>query len=525
MDRDKNLRVGGIKNYTHGFRKNVSQNVTDTNKRDEMLVRVKFGFQPAQTLSMLGTFIATDLKNGYDTWAPDNNTDLKTYSNNEGEDSQKTFGYSIRAHYSHSDKMNITSITSFTETNLIHAYDGDWADSIYWHDNHGFDPAVEGWAYDFFDKMKRNRANLSQEIRLSMGSIILGGYFKNLEEQDEAIGYLFGGIATDAWSAYDFKVMAGYSQYEHDLSPTIKLKANVRFEQNTMDYKGTSEGLNENWEKVVLQPVKFNVEHSMLGYRGSIHYLKDEFTSFYGSVSQGYKSGGVNQQPYLSDKNRPFDPEFIQNYEIGLKRATDIYKTQLSAFYSKRKNQQVSISSQQEKENPNSFLFYTANAGSGWIRGMEWENTYKIAQKTQLFITLGYLNTWVDEFNYQLDTANAGIGGNREAAMAPEITGSVGINFHGESGIFSSVQLTQKGDYYFSDSHNQKSESYSLLNLTAGKSFQNATIKFWVMNMFDKRYAVRGFYFGLIPPEYRNQLWKSYGDPMHFGVTADYDFN
>ncbi len=45
------------------------------------------------------------------------------------------------------------------------------------------------------------------------------------------------------------------------------------------------------------------------------------------------------------------------------------------------------------------------------------------------------------------------------------------------------------------------------------------------MNMFDKRYAVRGFYFGLIPPEYRNQLWKSYGDPMHFGVTADYDFN
>ena len=109
--------------------------------------------------------------------------------------------------------------------------------------------------------------------------------------------------------------------------------------------------------------------------------------------------------------------------------------------------------------------------------------------------------------------------------MAPKMTGSVGINFHGESGIFSSVQLTQKGDYYFSDSHNQKSESYSLLNLTAGKSFQNATIKFWVMNMFDKRYAVRGFYFGLIPPEYRNQLWKSYGDPMHFGVTADYDFN
>ena len=138
----------------------------------------------------------------------------------------------------------------------------------------------------------------------------------------------------------------------------------------------------------MLPPVEFKVEHSMLGYRGSIHYLKDEITSFYGSVSQGYKSGGVNQQPYLSDESRPFGPELIQNFEVGLKRATDIYRTQLSAFYSKRKDHQVSIASQQDKENPSSFLYYTANAGSGWIWGMEWENTYTITTKTQLFINI-----------------------------------------------------------------------------------------------------------------------------------------
>jgi len=525
LDRDKNLRIGGLNNYTDGFRKNVSQNVTDTNKRDEILVRVKLRFQPAQTLSVLGTFMVADLKNGYDAWTPDNNTDLKTYSNNEGKDSQKTYGYSLRAHFTHSDKINITSITSFTETDLIHAYDGDWADSTYWHDNHNFDPAVEGWAYEFYDKNERKRANLSQEIRLSLGSIILGGYSKYLKEQDDARGYLFGGIATDAWSAYAFKAMAGYAQFEHDLSPAIKLKTNVRFEKNMMDYEGISEGLNENWEKVVLPPVEFKVGHSMLGYRGSIHYLKDKFTSFYCSVSQGYKSGGVNQQPYLSDENRPFDPEFIQNFEVGLKRVTDIYRNQVSVFYSKRKDQQVSISSQQDKDNPNSFLFYTENAGSGWTRGMEWENTYTITKKTQLFITLGYLDTWVDEFSYQLDTANVGTGGNRETAMAPKVTGSVGLNYHSGVGIFASVQLTHKEEYYFSDSHNKKSAPFSLLNLTVGKTFQNATFKFWVRNMLDERYVVRGFYFGLIPPTYPNQLWKSYGDPVQFGMTLDYNFN
>ncbi|HJM33275.1 MAG TPA: TonB-dependent receptor, partial [Candidatus Marinimicrobia bacterium] len=194
------------------------------------------------------------------------------------------------------------------------------------------------------------------------------------------------------------------------------------------------------------------------------------------------------------------------------------------AFFSKRKDQQVSISSQQDKENPNSFLFYTANAGSGWIQGLEWEYSRTVTHGTQLFTTLGYLDTWVDEFGYQLDTATAGSGGNREAAMSPKVTGSVGLSYHTAFGIFTSVQLSHKGKYYFSDSHDQMSEPYSLVNLTVGKSFRNGTIKFWARNMLDERYAVRGFYFGLIPPDYPDQLWKSYGDPRQIGITLDYNY-
>ncbi|HIA23301.1 MAG TPA: hypothetical protein EYN76_02625, partial [Candidatus Marinimicrobia bacterium] len=86
----------------------------------------------------------------------------------------------MRANFEASKNLNITSVTSFTETDLVHAYDGDWADSIFWHDNHGFDPAVEGWFYEFYDKNERNRANLTQEIRLSLSSVILGGFIHNI---------------------------------------------------------------------------------------------------------------------------------------------------------------------------------------------------------------------------------------------------------------------------------------------------------------------------------------------------------
>ena len=178
--KNMNMRLTGVYNYSDGFRENVSLKITDSNKREEAFSRMKLSYTPSNRLSILATLIYAELENGYDAWAPDNNTDFKTYSNDKGEDSQRTYGYSLRANFEASENLNITSITSFTETDLIHAYDGDWADSTYWHDNHGFDPAVEGWAYEFYDKNERYRANLSQEIRLSLGSLILGGYFKHL---------------------------------------------------------------------------------------------------------------------------------------------------------------------------------------------------------------------------------------------------------------------------------------------------------------------------------------------------------
>ena len=518
------LRLGGVNNYSDGFRENVTQSVTHTNKREESFSRMKLSYDPNNQLSILATLIYTKLENGYDAWAPDNNTDFKTYSNDKGEDSQRTYGYSLRANFEASENLSITSITSFTETDLVHAYDGDWADSTYWHDNHDFDPAVEGWAYEFYDKNERNRANLSQEIRLSMGSIILGGYFKHLIEQDEAKGYLFGGVATDAISHYDFQATAGYAQYGLDLTSSLKLKANVRFENNSIIYDGSSQGFNDYWEKIFLPPIHFNIDHSMLGYRAALHYLKDEYTSFYGSVSQGYKSGGVNQQPYLSDISRPYEPEFIQNFEIGLKHATDKYRTQLSVFYGQRKDQQVSVSSQQVEGDPNSFLYYTGNAGSGTIQGFEWENMLNVSSNLSMDASLGYLKTWVDKFIYFASEGMETSGGDREAAMSPVITGSLRLNYSNDSGIFGSVRSSYKSGYFYSDSHNEKAEPYTLTNLALGKSFGKTTTTIWIRNAFDERFTTRGFYFGLIPPDYPDQLWKSYGDPRQIGVSMDYKF-
>ena len=225
----------------------------------------------------------------------------------------------------------------------------------------------------------------------------------------------------------------------------------------------------------------------------------------------------------MTDKSRPYKPEFIHNFELGIKRISSTNQTQLSVFYSKRKNQQVSVSSQQVEGDPNSFLFYTGNAASGNLQGLEWEHSQIISSSYKMNASIGYLNTWVNRFSYETSDGES-YGGDRKAAMAPEFMGSIGLDFHNESGFFISVLSSYKSAYYFSDSHNKKSKPYSLVNLTVGKISRNNTVKLWVKNLLDEQYTVRGFYFGLIPPDYQDQLWKSYGDPRQVGITLDYNF-
>ena len=74
-------------------------------------------------------------------------------------------------------------------------------------------------------------------------------------------------------------------------------------------------------------------------------------------------------------------------------------------------------------------------------------------------------------------------------------------------------------EFFFSDSHEQKSEPYQLLNGSLDYAAGSWSLSLWGRNLLDQRYAVRGFYFGLEPPDYEDTLYLSYGDPMQFGLT------
>ena len=251
------------------------------------------------------------------------------------------------------------------------------------------------------------------------------------------------------------------------------------------------------------------------------------YSNTYISLSRGYKTGGINQNPYLSLLHRTYGSESNINYELGFKHYTPSLQAQLTCFYMSRKDQQVSISNQQDETDPTSFDFYTANAATGYNFGSEFDFTFIVNKNLSLTMNMGYLTTHVDPYEYYIlvdDAKTLIIAGDRDQAQAPKYTYSAGCNYNLPYGLALGMNVTGKDKFYFSDSHNLQSEPYQLANINVNYNRDNWSISAWGKNILDTRYAVRGFYFGLEPPNYEDKLYVHWGDPVQYGLSLSYQF-
>ena len=134
-------------------------------------------------------------------------------------------------------------------------------------------------------------------------------------------------------------------------------------------------------------------------------------------------------------------------------------------FNNRRSDLQVQISSQQVENNPNSFTYYTSNGSSGYNNGLEIETIIEITPNIQINYSFGYLETFVEIFKYPISDSIEVISGNREQAMAPNYNSSINLYYKHPIGLYFILNSTSKDEYYFSDSHNKKSNPYSIFNL------------------------------------------------------------
>ncbi|UFH60577.1 hypothetical protein [Sulfurovum mangrovi] len=86
----------------------------------------------------------------------------------------------------------------------------------------------------------------------------------------------------------------------------------------------------------------------------------------------------------------------------------------------------------------------------------------------------------------------------------------------------SHTNVEGRGSYYFSNSHDEKSDAYALVNASIEYATGSWSAILWGRNLADTDYQTRGYFFDNFGTG--EALYTQQGDPRTFGLTVSYDF-
>ena len=483
-----------------GFQRNVFLGRDDSNGRDEATLRgkLRWDIAPGWRADLAALYV--DLDNGFDAFAPDNSR--RTLSDKPGRDAQRTRGVSANVAGALGGNT-LRSVTAYAWSDSVYSFDGDWGNDAYW---------GEYAPYDYFSRYARERSTLSQDLRLESGGggrveWVAGVYALRLDEdslqRDEFAGELLRPLLDTQYSATS---LAGYGEAEWTLPAGLALTAGLRVETRSADY-ADSEG------------ARFDPRDTMLGGQVSLQGQLASSSRWYATLARGFKAGGFNIGQFVPDDRRQFAPEYLWSAEAGLRFADagSRLQAEVSVFHMWREEQQVATSFQLVPGDPLSYVYFTDNAARGRNYGLETSVSWQVLERVSLGATLGLLHS--EYLGYQYGDRDLD---GREQAHAPAYQYSLSAQWGGEQGWRVRADLSGTDAFYFDASHDQRSNPYTLLNLKAGYARGPWSVQAWIRNVTDEDYAVRGFYFGLEPPDYANKLYVQRGDGRLAGITVQW---
>ena len=523
-------RIAVQRSVSDGYMENVHLDRKDTNNLDETVARVRLDFEPNADDSLSLTLLHIKTDNGYDAFSLDNTRD--TYSNKPGSDKQDTTAASLQWEARVNSALTLQLLASGSQSNTDYGYDEDWAFGEYiWMDDsvtYTPDPcdtskgpclaAADG--YSSTDQYQRNLNRSELDVRFLSGddgllfgntSWVAGVY---VMQRDESLKRFYTWNAKDFGSSLTSRSQALYGELTTEASEQLRVITGLRHELWRTDYDDNNDIDSRHTER-------------LWGGKLTLEYLVNDQHLAYGSAARGYKAGGVNTDPDISEANRTFDTEFNNAFEAGLKSSLldDQLNTRLAVFYIKRKDQQVKSSyAIQAQDNSITFQDYLANAAEGQNYGVELESDWQLTEQLNWQLSYGYLITEFLDYDYRTEKGEFSKNG-RAQAHAPQYSLATGVSYDFDNGLAISVQSEAKDEFYFSDSHDEQSRAYVLWHARLSYDAERWQGAIFGRNLTDVDQEVRGFHFGNDPRDgYSNKRWVQYGEPRLIGVEGKFFF-
>lgn len=363
-------------------------------------------------------------------------------------------------------------------------------------------------------------------------NFVLGAYYFKEKGSDIATADLAVGLwpplaATPPFSPAVFienftdnRSLAIYGQADFEILPSLSITLGARY---TSDRKVFSVKDTRQRDNVTYVDVKRQADFKKFTPRFGINWKASDNVLVYGSFSRGFKQGGFNGRPLVSqDEVTQYAPETLDTYEGGIKATwlEGTLTTNLAGYHSIYKNIQLTVN-----QTPANFV---ANAASGKIDGFELETVMRPARWLSFNASVGYTDARYTSVGQGLSpTQILPITLQSKFVKTPEWTVAVGGELSHGFANGSDVRLRVDYSTYstiYNDVANTPiiaQKAYGLMNARLSYTFPNEalTLAAFGTNLTDTLYQVSGNVSGAF-----GLAEASYGRPREWGLSAAYKF-
>lgn len=422
----------------------------------------------------------------------------KIYIDGPSDQDVKSWGSSARLNWD-LDDFSIMSLTSYRNTRFTLNSDLDGTDFFLVNE-------------DLYEKAEQ----FSQELQVSSGDDdrlqwMLGAYYFH-ENGDLDYQFPIPPFATTIrfLSEQETTAYALFGQASYAVTERLTLTAGLRYSDEK------KEGSTEQTFFVV-GDVEVDDSWTAWTPRFVADYRLSDSSFAYLSIARGFKAGGINTG---SLQSAAYDPEYVWNYELGLKSRffEDRLQTNIAAFYYDYDDLQVIQFAVGQS--------FIENAAQAEGRGVEIEATALLSSRFSLNIGLAYLDTEFTEYE-ALDTFRPTLGvldlkGN-DLPRAPRFTASVvaqyGIPLDSGANISTQIEYQHQDEFYFTSFNTSFAEGgrYDLVN--ARLSFTSPGEK-WEIAAFGKNLTDEAYEQATTVSGINAGTLVLFGPPRTYGVEA-----
>lgn len=397
------------------------------------------------------------------------------------------------------NKAKIQSVTSYNATKRYYIGENDYS-------QYAFSKVSQQSDSDTFSQEIRLTSNASEDSKLNY---TFGTLYQNSKRYLNTSTFLNrtfyeGGFvdasaenanySTDPLVGNDddntIQTLAGFAFFDFKLTSKFTVSAGVRVDYDKL--KNESRISNTTLENniTVWQP-KF-----------SLSYEISENVLTYANYGRGYRSGGFNSDETVKF-NKTYEPEFTNNYEIGLK--TSFLNNRIifnnSLYFIDFENQQqytfIPVT-------PSVLGIY--NFEESKISGFESEIKFKATNNLDFFASLGFNDGEIKKGNYNRLTNAAAfdyethedvdVSGNT-SPFTIKSTIQIGGNANFEIGENSTLgfhlNVDHRGTQYWDPLEEYKQDPYTLVNARINLKLNKVSLTLWANNIFDTKYNTEFF--------------------------------